>query len=86
MPVVLDRDSAKTFFDGIKAQKQFIPGSPKLSKWLIDEIEVEYLNAYFDDEASSKNPLSQSKDATIKEDESTKPATGLKNQPVHGGS
>jgi hypothetical protein len=39
LPQTLDRDSAKTFFDEIKIQKKFKPGQPKLSWWLIAEIE-----------------------------------------------
>ena len=43
MPEVLDRDSAKVYFDDIKARRNFQPGEPQLSWWVLHEIKAEFL-------------------------------------------
>jgi hypothetical protein len=42
MPLHMDRHSAKTFFDDIKAKRNLQPGELQLSWWFIKEVEKEY--------------------------------------------
>jgi len=43
MPEVLDRESAKVYFDDIKERRNFQPGVPQLSWWVLHEIKAEFL-------------------------------------------
>jgi hypothetical protein len=42
MPLHMDRHSAKTFFDDIKAKRNLQPGELQLSWWFIKEVEKDY--------------------------------------------
>jgi hypothetical protein len=38
----MDRDTAKIYFDDIKKKRNFPPGVPQLSWWLLGEIKAEF--------------------------------------------
>jgi hypothetical protein len=42
LPIDFDQRAAKAFFDEIKRKREFLPGAPKLTWWVMDEIETVY--------------------------------------------
>jgi hypothetical protein len=42
LPIDFDQRAAKAFFDEIKRKREFVPGAPKLTWWVMDEIETVY--------------------------------------------
>ena len=90
MPVAMDRDSAKIFFDDIKAKRDLKPEVPQLSNWVIAEIKAIFLKNYANhahqkivSPVAQKNSSSNSEELKLAEDSTmaaTKPSSTIKMQ------
>jgi hypothetical protein len=82
LPIDFDQRAAKAFFDEIKRKREFVPGAPKLTWWVMHEIETEFKKLT---PAALQSPPSKSSEEVKNEDESTKaatkPPTGVKGHP-----
>jgi hypothetical protein len=88
LPVAMDRDSAKIFFDDIKAKRDLKTEVPQLSNWALSEIKAIFLKNYATQAPqkivspiAQNNSLRNSEEAKLGEDSTmagTKPPSTIK--------
>jgi len=82
LPIDFDQRAAKAFFDEIKRKREFVPGAPQLTWWVMDEIETVYkkkLTPALQSRPSNSSEEGKNDDESTKA--ATKPPTGMKGHP-----
>jgi hypothetical protein len=81
LPIDFDQRAAKAFFDEIKRKREFLPGAPQMSWWVMHEIEIEFkkLTPALQSRPSNSSEEGKNDDESTKA--ATKPPTGVKGHP-----